>query len=92
MTDGVPRVVSREGHEQKKENERRLGLYIETLESKIEKLENDKRRLENTVLELEKGLLGEKCWYEETNALATALDDFKASLENERQLKDPLHS
>ena len=69
---------------EKKENERRLGLYIETLESKIEKLENDKRRLENTVLELEKGLLGEKCWHEETNALATALDDFKASLENER--------
>ena len=77
---------------EKEENERKLGLYIETLESKVEKLESDKHRLENTVLELEKGLLGEKCWHEETDALDTALHDFKASLENGHVLEEPMHS
>ena len=45
-----------------------------------------------TVLELEKGLLGEKCWHEEMDALATALHDFKASLENDQEVEDPVHS
>ena len=64
----------------KTQNEKKLRMYIESLESKVNNLENDKIKLNKTILNLEKSLLGDSDWYAEKDALNKALIDFTNGL------------